>query len=60
MACMEQNVFITEASGFLGRFILRGLLENYPDDIFYALARSEKATSELTGRFADAPDGRDR
>jgi nucleoside-diphosphate-sugar epimerase len=49
---MANKVFITGASGFLGRNLLEELAKKYTDDVFYVLARSDSTARSLSEKFS--------
>jgi len=54
-----KNVFMTGASGFLGRNLLKRLLEEYPNDRFFLLVRSH-ATAAFLRNHLSGLEVRDR
>ena len=51
-----KNVFMTGASGFLGRNLLKRLLEDYPNDRFFLLVRSNATEDFLRKQLSGVID----
>jgi nucleoside-diphosphate-sugar epimerase len=49
--CMNKNIFITGASGFLGRYLVQTFLKD-TNNILYLLARSQTTEENLIDEFA--------